>query len=60
LLLTLISTHAKIPLHLKSHMFKKILIANRGEIAIRILRACRGLGVWAVAALTQVRAGLLC
>src|SRR5215212_8585747 len=30
-------------------MFQKILIANRGEIAIRIMRACKELGIQTVA-----------
>ncbi len=34
-------------------MFKKILIANRGEIALRIIRACREMGISTVAVHTE-------
>lgn len=40
-------------------MFKKILVANRGEIALRIIRACRELGIKTVAIHSDVDANSL-
>ncbi len=40
-------------------MFKKILIANRGEIALRIIRACKELGIKSVAIHSEADAGAL-
>ena len=40
-------------------MFNKILIANRGEIALRIIRACREMGIGSVVVYSQADANSL-
>ncbi len=38
-------------------MFRRILVANRGEIALRVIRAAKGLGIETVAVFSEADRG---